>query len=862
MSKIYSKKFIINSIIATISLVLIVFIFKMNISSSSIYYEFQFDSETTKLEKLPVTLDIDVSSKYDNIPIDKQSTNYVLSNKVKFPIDPRSMESNSMMLFSPDLSVFESVHLNKINILEKKGNGFKLKGSIVKSEFEKGVSYSDGKIIIEKGVSKQLADIAYQNWNVKILLVAIVIATLLIFFFLSKNRFLYTSIAAFFLCISFFALSAQGNYFFGKSYYYNSGELNKFELLPSQKFTQNFETPRKRFSSVDFNLFFPNDNGKESEELSTKPQAFVKLIDKANNDVIDEQYVFDSENEDGIIVSLGINDSTKNSKNKNYEIVIENISTDNQNIQLETATESSNIIKESSLSNEKLKLTLLFNTYPVNVIGMLIIILVILVYLLVVVLSKYVNNPAFIIVPIYIIGICIFGIQMKVEQNVLEGYWDPNAHLSFVASLEDTKTNILPDYGKQFMTKNDFASSAKKLGKTDELSGIVELEDGNTNYQGHPPLYHQLLRFLGGTKKIDDKRVYVNFSRLLLISNIISLLSVSIWFVIGYLYIKKDPIFHWLYVSIITGSSILIYASSQLGNDVIGLLAVGLTIFALFGLSNKKYTLVNYIALALGISMGLLTKVNVGAVVAITTGLFFIHQLIQRNFKILFNWKFFATLLIYVGPLYFYLKMYMVYGVFMQSFAKIDPVGFYQGSFYQEFIYRESVKSISEFIYWFYATLVDNFSFQPLKNNNGLLTIIWKTLTQLSICIYLGSFLIRMKSWGDKWLIIRFTSFGSFIFLINLYLNTYNRYYLDGYLGGVQGRYFLYAVPIIALSCTWFIQMLVEKNSELKNNNFVGNKTRGSLLRPMTELSAVQTHLLFFSSTIILFGGFLFAYIL
>ena len=230
------------------------------------------------------------------------------------------------------------------------------------------------------------------------------------------------------------------------------------------------------------------------------------------------------------------------------------------------------------------------------------------------------------------------------------------------------------------------------------------------------------------------------------------------------------------------------------------LMASGLVVFALFRLTEYKYDWWSYLCLSIGLSIAVLTKMTVGPPLLIASILFLIWQLKEKNIKIINNIPFFFSLLIYLIPLIYYIQMYNQYHSFMPSFDDMHPKDFYNSIFYHSLDNRLEMYSLPDFIYWFWRTLISNL-YQPLQgnmsSNNGYLIPVWGVISKTIVILFFAAAFIPEKSGDRKWNVIRFCSFGAWYFLIHLFVNTYQRYYFDGYLGGVQLRYFLYAVPMM-----------------------------------------------------------------
>lgn len=837
--------------LVVISLIAVLWVVFLNIPAGNVYYEFQF-SPSSMEQKVSekVELEVLLSKKAKKAPVESKKIQYLSNNMVDFQVEPRIYQNNGLKL-----KFFDDTDrkLIKVVVFEKQNNGEKELGSLSGDELNRHIDYLNNQIFLSKEGSEKLSSDAQDNKTIKVLLISLILLTDGIFLLPRKQRKYAVPIYAF-LILAYFIWGSPNAFDVGKMYNYHSGG-DIIDLQPGESFSQDFKVTKKRLSGIEFDLQLaetseeaaqepleivpeegvadtsteisedvpeeltievpdettekvsaeiPKEIPSESNEelIDNKPQGSVELYDKTTGKLLKKENI--DEDSFSSRFRLDLSRISDNLLGDQLKLVVKNFSEEKVVFSLVVSEKTSPVIQASSEGSHKLEVNLLYNTYPVKVVGLIILSVLIFVYIILILDHMILKKWSGWKVIVYLLFLFLFILQVTVLSDTTEKNWDEGAHLSFLTSLEIQPDKIVPDYEHSQMSKED--KSMKLLDEENELRGPLSFgEDSVYNYQVHPPLYYHLLRWMGGIKKIDSSKVEINYSKVLFHSQLIAYLSIALWFLIGALYIKKRLVYHVLYAGALTGFVPLLYASAQVNNDMLTLIASGLVVLALARFVENKYDFFGYTSLAVGLSIALLTKMTAGAGLVMASLLFLIWQLKKKNYRIIHNRWFYLTVIIYLIPIIYYIKMYQTYHSFMPSYQSLHADEFYQSYFYTPLGQREEILNLTDFLVWFIKNLF--FTYQPLLgqqiDTTFYLNAVWVFLYGTMFILFFAASFIRAKIYEKKWNIIRVCSMGAWFFLINLFLNTFKRYYADGYLGGVQSRYFSYFFPLMAMVFVW-----------------------------------------------------------
>ena len=333
------------------------------------------------------------------------------------------------------------------------------------------------------------------------------------------------------------------------------------------------------------------------------------------------------------------------------------------------------------------------------------------------------------IIAIYIVGFIFSGFKMVFYlNNTAVDIYDELAQISYVAYLEQESV-ILPEFEeiKMLIPYNQVEDMNNyDAGRVGQFSGVYAGKFSRlVNYLGHPPLYYHIMR-LTNSVSIDGDLVNVNLTRLSVANIILVLISIAIIFYVGFTRITKVPALHLLYVMVINSIHMLFFEAASVNNDNLALLGITLFIFGALRYSEKRYDLITYILVALGLSVGILSKLTTGIIMIVAALVLTVWTCVkEKSVSSILNKKFFITLFIYSIPVTYYLYTLIHTGSIqpsLSSFAKDQYVNNYV-LFVDE---RNRIqKSFLEFVISFIRSFISQWTsgVPGIKANSSVLSI-------------------------------------------------------------------------------------------------------------------------------------------
>ena len=397
-------------------------------------------------------------------------------------------------------------------------------------------------------------------------------------------------------------------------------------------------------------------------------------------------------------------------------------------------------------------------------------------------------------------AVLIYAIfQFPLFTRYLGGFPDEQAHISYIAFLK-YYGGVIPNFADMHIYNNDSA-------------GILMYQPNQFNYLGHPPLYYQIMKLFGGLNIIGDSVTY-NLTYLRLLSFCIGLLGIAIIFYIGFTRISPIPLLHLLFAVVVIAPANLIYGLCGISNDSLALLTVSVFTLGIVRFYEKKYNIWTYLLIAVGISTTLLTKLTAGLIVVVMSVLVVGYTLlVDKKASTILCKPFFATAPIYLIPAGYFAALYM-------KFHTIQPG-------YPEFAYKEYINShmyvpnddrqvmaITEYVQYFFTRFLGTWysiSGHVEVPRNGIKPFDISTIGMLLILLVPLTVFLYARSKAQ-----RFLSMGtcSVLVVILYQFNSASKgFYNNGYLGGIQSRYYLCAIGFFALALIWMVSHLVVHNS-------------------------------------------------
>lgn len=571
------------------------------------------------------------------------------------------------------------------------------------------------------------------------------------------------------------------------------GQPSLTELAPKEQFDQTFWVPEgKKVGQIQIRV-------KTGAVPKDKPVLWAAVKDRQTGEVLAERWFLGRQFSDE--VRLNMHEDHPLVAGTAYQLELVNIGPQDTELFVETYPKKAPLIGSSSAALRSLGMTLRFQLISLRWVGLMLLMVITLSYLLI--LGRLgIRNVQRQIIVIYALALSLFAFASWIQSERTKALWDPNAHLSFIVSLATNETTGVPEYQDHWLSSDDQGAKGKQRQQDGSLGGTYRLNPDFINYQGHPPLYHQLLRYLGRVQANNPYEAEVSYTRLVMISQIFAIITVLLWFLLGMRLLPQDPLYHWVYSLSIACYGLLIYGASQLSNDILPLASLACVLHGLITLARHKYPFWSYALIAFGLSTAVLIKVNVGVVAILVALIFLIRRLSQKDYEVIQAPGFWWALPIYIVPLVYYITMYQRYGSFMVTYIDYDPEGFYESFAYVPFGVRSATISLGQFMVWFYYKLMHSVVEDKLPGYGLAIQSVRLIYQTLFLSFFLWPFW-RKRSVDEITATLRSVATASWLFLIELWINTYMRYYYDGYLGGVQSRYFLYGVPVMSLALVY-----------------------------------------------------------
>lgn len=724
----------------------------------------------------------------EKIPVNANVLTYTATDTIAFALDPYLVNNRGMTLSTGSGAMLP--HQLGLKVYDNGGQLLMWLDETQLAPFmhQKGTHY-----VFDEALSQQMSRLATRHG---ILTFYVACVSFFLAWFWTKFcalpfrvRFGVSVLSCFAL---FFILNHQKLYTgFQHEIVYGSPALS--ELAPKEHFDQTFWVPEgKQVGQIQIRV-------KTGTVPKDKPVLWAAVKERETGTVIAQQWFLGRQFSDE--VQLTIDSKQPLRSGTAYQLELVNIGPQDTELFVETYPKKAPIIGSSSAALRSLGMTLRFQLITVRSVGLFLLAVMTLSYLLILgkIPIKRLNVQ---IGLIYVLALSLFVLASWIQSERTKALWDPNAHLSFIVSLATNETRGVPEYETHWLSSDDQGAKGKQRQADGSLGGTYRLNSELINYQGHPPLYHQLLRYLGRVRANNLYEAEVSYTRLVYISQFLATLTLILWFLLGYRLLPKVPVYHWLYSLSLACYGLLIYGASQLSNDILPIASLACVLHGLITFTRKQYPFWSYALIAFGLSTAVLIKVNVGVVAILVALIFLIRRLYKKDYDVVLAPGFWWALPIYVVPLVYYITMYQMYGSFMVTYIDYDPEGFYESFAYIPFEVRSATISLGQFIVWFYYKLIHSVVEDKLPGYGLAVQAVRLIYQTFFLSFFLWPFW-RQRQNDEVILTLRSVATASWLFLIELWMNTYMRYYYDGYLGGVQSRYFLYAIPVMSLAVVY-----------------------------------------------------------
>ena len=414
---------------------------------------------------------------------------------------------------------------------------------------------------------------------------------------------------------------------------------------------------------------------------------------------------------------------------------------------------------------------------------------------------------------------------------------DEMRHISYIAYLENSG-NIIPNFPEmEFLTDTNPASFVPN----------------SLNQLGHPPLYYHIMRLCNPIDNLGNGEYYIHLLRLRVFSAFFGVLAIAIVFYIGYRKISKTlPVLHLLYTAFIINIPMFLYNLSGVNNDTFVLLGCSIFFLGFLELSEGKRKYGIYWLIAIGFGLTILSKLTAGLILILMSSIFIVwHCIKEKSIRLLACRQFVSTLPVYLITICYFLIVYSQVHSFQPSLANMDMEYYQSTAFYVMFEDR-TVMNFKDYFFRYWQEFFRTWT--GIASHISLLKLgTWLSYDRFFAILvaFMPAFCLFVNK--NKEYVKMFISFYISLVCVVLlqFKNAYNGFYfVSGYPGAYQSRYYLCVLPIMAFISVWLIEYAYLKFREkiiMLNDK---DKTEHMITRLVMIISVTISAFLFYSGFI------------
>ncbi|MCD8132293.1 MAG: glycosyltransferase family 39 protein [Clostridiales bacterium] len=358
---------------------------------------------------------------------------------------------------------------------------------------------------------------------------------------------------------------------------------------------------------------------------------------------------------------------------------------------------------------------------------------------------------------------------------------DEEAHLSYIVYLLEHRT-LIPDFAN--MPLYEF------------VNGTAVLQEGTVNQLGHPPLYYWILALV--QMMTGAEQLHVNLLRG--VSAGLGMLGILIFFVIGYRTIsRKHPYIHLLYAAACVSVPFITYGFSGVNNDVLSFLGAAVAFLGMVRFEKRNRDWLSYLLLGSGLCITIFSKLTAGIVLVIAYLIYLIYICVKdKNIRCVLNKKFLIVLPFLAVIAVYFGTIYLKWGSVQPGLAVLDFEYYRESSFYVDFEYRIWY-TLRDYFAHFWLGFLDTWTI-VYSHVSVEKTSVWFGLDRIVYLLLLVcpvALAFKKKNPARVFCLGIFAGMG--IAVLMQFYSAYKTYYfVAGYGGGYQSRYYLCWVPILA----------------------------------------------------------------
>ncbi|MFT8330070.1 ArnT family glycosyltransferase [Bifidobacterium psychraerophilum] len=446
--------------------------------------------------------------------------------------------------------------------------------------------------------------------------------------------------------------------------------------------------------------------------------------------------------------------------------------------------------------------------------------------------------------------------QFKVFIKYVGGFPDELAHISYIAYLKHSPA-LIPDF-----------SQMRVYGVNGDSGTITMSQSEGFNYLGHPPLYYQIMKIIGGFSE-NNGVVHFDLNSLRLKSLCIGLLGIALIFYIGFTRLPKIPLLQLLFGLLIISPPNMIYVMSGISNDTLALLTVSIFVFGIVRFYERRYNFLTYVLIALGIGGSLLTKLTAGVIVGVSAVLVVAYTVWkERSVKPFIRPSFLTTLPLYLIPVAYFFSIWRRFHTIQPGSSSLAYEEYIRSTAYTPILERDQMG-----IWDFVTSYVKNFmntwfnlagGTAVPRNMDSPLYSIDRLGVVLILLLPFVLFVVRSRSRSKGFILCGLVGvLSAFVVQVR---SVYSSVLNAGRFGGYSSRYYLCAISIFALATMWIIcRTFIVKTTREKRLALDGSldETRGQSSRNASKekliLSEVGVFLVSCFIVLLVFDGFIYS---
>lgn len=376
---------------------------------------------------------------------------------------------------------------------------------------------------------------------------------------------------------------------------------------------------------------------------------------------------------------------------------------------------------------------------------------------------------------------------------------DEATHISYIAYLVQTG-KIIPDFSQMQMLS---------------ISGnTASFVDGSLNQLGHPSLYYLVMKLCKPIEIVGENSYLIHLTRLRLFSAAFGLLALAISFYIGYTRIsKKQPALHLLYGAIITSVPMFLYNLCGVNNDTFALLGCVVFFLGILRVCEEKKNYGTYFLIAGGFVIAVLSKVTAGMLIGLMAVIYVVWYCVKhKSVKLIFCKEFLFTLPAYLAAAAYFAVVYMKFHTLQPDLNSINPAYYQTSPFFVPFEDRTVMPMFDYFMqYWknFFDTWTAIASHTSLYKLDH-----WMSYDRiLMLLVLFVPILLFFVKKARQYVVMLIGFYVSLVMVVWMqFQRAFNTYfYVAGYLGAYQTRYYLCVLPILAFIAVYLLQILMER---------------------------------------------------